>query len=222
MANASKNDDPPPRELVEGLRKLREEARRDPEPRPELPPRNAEPSLVKPLPSLRELYSDPAPRSPDRETLNASWNAVELARAARSAGLFRRLTAPFGRWIARVVASFTGPVAEKQVEWNSAQVRFDNELVEYLDARLDGLSQNYDRVLGLHGKRMEEIDERHLILQQELIRHVHDLVERIEFVFESAEQNHLYLEATLRETREELDALRKRIDSMVRTPSGND
>jgi hypothetical protein len=105
-----------------------------------------------------------------------------------------------------------GPLVERQERFNSAQVRFDNALVEYLDARLDRLSAHYDRVLGLDGKRMEEIDERHLILQQELIRHVHDLVERIEFVFESAEQNHLYLEGMLRETKEELAALIARWD----------
>ncbi len=99
---------------------------------------------------------------------------------------------------------------------NSAQVRFDNELVRYLDERLDRMSRHYDEVLGLHGRRMGEIDERHLILQEELIRHVHDLVERIEFVFESAEQNHLYLEGMLRENREELQRLSDRLASLAR------
>jgi hypothetical protein len=97
-------------------------------------------------------------------------------------------------------------------------VRFDNEIVQYLDERIDRLSRHYDSVLGAHGKRMEEIDERHLILQQELIRHVHDLIERIEFVFESAEQNHLYLEAVVREARDELRELRKRLDEVVASP----
>lgn len=99
---------------------------------------------------------------------------------------------------------------------NSAQVRFDNELVRYLDERLDRMSRHYDHVLGLYGRRMGEIDERHLILQQELIRHVHDLVERIEFVFEAAEQNHLYLEGMLRENREELQRLSERLSSLAK------
>ncbi len=99
---------------------------------------------------------------------------------------------------------------------NSAQVRFDNELVRYVDDRFDRMSGHYDRVLGLHGRRMEEIDERHLILQQELIRHVHDLVARIELVFEAAEQNHLYLEGTLRETREELTKISERLKALER------
>jgi hypothetical protein len=102
-------------------------------------------------------------------------------------------------------------LAERQTEMNSAQVRFDNEIVSYIDERLDRMSRHYDRVLGLHGRRMEEIDERHLILQQELVRHVHDLVARIDLTFEAAEQNHLYLEGMLREAREELSKIEARL-----------
>jgi hypothetical protein len=45
---------------------------------------------------------------------------------------------------------------------------------------------------------------------------VHDLVARIELVFEAAEQNHLYLEGTLRETREELSKLSARLEALER------
>ena len=37
-------------------------------------------------------------------------------------------------------------------------------------------------MLGVHGRHMGEIDERHLILQEELVAHVHDLVQRIDLV----------------------------------------
>jgi len=107
-----------------------------------------------------------------------------------------------------------GPVVERQVQMNSAQVRFDNEVVSYIDTRIDRMTSHYDQVLGLHGMRMEEIDERHLILQQELVRHVHDLVERIEFVFETAETNHLQIDGSLRETREQLRELVARIEAL--------
>ena len=46
--------------------------------------------------------------------------------------------------------------------------------MQYIDARLDRISAHYDQMLGLYGKRMEEIDERHLILQQELVANVWD------------------------------------------------
>jgi hypothetical protein len=116
-----------------------------------------------------------------------------------------------------VIRYALGPFVEHQVEMNSAQVQFDNAIVAYMDERMDRLVAHYDHVLGQHGKRMEEIDERHLILQQELIQHVHDLVKRIDFVFETAEQNHLYLEGFLRELREELGELASRMESSMTT-----
>ncbi len=127
-----------------------------------------------------------------------------------------RLLGPIRGPLRRLVRFALGSVIERQVQVNSAQVRFDNEIVQYVDERLDRVSRHYDDILGQHGKRMEEIDERHLILQQELVRHVHDLVERIEFVFETAETNHLHVEAVLRETREELKALLEKLDALSR------
>ena len=40
----------------------------------------------------------------------------------------------------------------------------------------------------MHGRHMDEIDERHLILQEELVAHVHDLVKRIDLVLAEAER----------------------------------
>ena len=44
------------------------------------------------------------------------------------------------------------------------------------------------RCSGIHGRHMGEIDERHLILQEELVAHVHDLVKRIDLVLAEAER----------------------------------
>jgi hypothetical protein len=121
---------------------------------------------------------------------------------------------PLRRPLRRLLRFAWGPLINRQEELNSAQVKFNNELVEYIDARLDRISAHYDHMLGLYGRRMEEIDERHLILQQELVRHVHELVKRIDFVFETAEQNHLYLEGMLRETREELSSIAQRMEEL--------
>jgi hypothetical protein len=165
-------------------------------PRPVSPP-NPSP----PLSRLAEAEPVPASPSPDREELNRAWN---VSTAADERGLVRSALRRFGQLV-------LGPLVERQVRMNSLQVKFDNEVVRYVDERIDRISEHYDRILGLHGKRMEEIDERHSILQQELVRHVHDLVERIDFVFESTEQNHLYLEGMLRELREELTKLAVRL-----------
>jgi hypothetical protein len=197
-------------DLVGGLRSAREQARLEPdEPaRPSPYPVGIPSSKPLPAPDTRETEGDLV--SPDREALNVLWDVSEPEAEAPAGAVARLVRSP----LARLVRFALGPVVERQVRMNSAQVRFDNELVRYVDERFDRLSRHYDRVLGLHGRRMEEIDERHLILQQELVRHVHDLVARIELVFEAAEQNHLYLEGTLRETREELSRIAERLASL--------
>jgi hypothetical protein len=200
-------------DLVAGLRAAREEARLDPDEPSRPAPYPVEIPSSKPLPRLETREGEGVLTSPDRDALNALWN-VSGPETEQRAGALARWLRPLRSPLARLVRFALGPVVERQVRMNSAQVRFDNELVRYLDERFDRMSRHYDRVLGLHGRRMEEIDERHLILQQELIRHVHDLVARIELVFEAAEQNHLYLEGTLRETREELSRIAERLASL--------
>ena len=177
---------------------------------------------VAPLPELSSAPSrdaSPPPSSPGRDDLNELWD-LSAADHEAPQGLLSRLLSLVRGPLNRLVRFAVGPVIERQVRMNSAQVRFDNEFVQYVDARLDRMSQHYDGVLGQHGKRMEEIDERHLILQQELVRHVHDLIERIEFVFENAETNHLYVDGMLRETREELERLVERLEALAQ--SGQD
>jgi len=58
---------------------------------------------------------------------------------------------------------------------------------------------------------MEEIDQRHLILQEEVVAHVHDLVQRIDLVLAEAERGRLSLELALRELRQRLVQLEERL-----------
>lgn len=209
-------------ELTEGIRSQREHERGESRGARTERPSGVEPARTHPplgpIPSGPRSADEalaPPPESPAREALNARWD-VGAAMAEPPAGRFGRLLSVFRGPLQKLVRFALGPVVERQVEMNSSQVQFDNEIVRYLDERMDRVSRHYDAILGLHGKRMEEIDERHLILQQELIRHVHDLVQRIEFVFESAEQNHLYLEGMLRETKQELSRLIERLEQLER------
>ena len=180
---------------------MRERARSDAEPRAPLPEPVRTAPAPEPLPGLVAADPSPLASSPDRAALNEAW---DVAIEGGEGGLLRSA-------LRRLRRLLLGGVTERQVRMNSLQVKFDNEVVSYIDARMDRMSGHYDEVLGLHGKRMEEIDERHRILQEELVRHVHDLVERIDFVFESTEQNHLYLEGMLRELREELTKLEEKL-----------
>lgn len=198
--------------VVEALRAVRREARSEPTARLQPPPGPATAGSAKPLGSMPESRAPSSGTSPDRRVLNEKWN-VSATLEIPPQGRLGRFLAPLRRPLQKLIRFSLGPLVEHQTEWNSAQVKFDNELVTYVDERMDRMTAHYDRVLGLHGKRMEEMDERHLILQQELIQHVHDLVKRIDFVFETAEQNHLYLEGMLREVREELQAIAERLSS---------
>ncbi len=210
MSPTEPTEDEQRRELVDSLRSVRDGARDARETRPSLPEQVDATKTTAALPKIAVEDTSENVSSPARDDLNSLWNVA----GAKPQGFLGKLFSTWRRLLQRFAL---GPVVERQVQMNSAQVRFDNEVIEYVDARLDRMARHYDEVLGLHGKRMEEIDERHLILQQELIRHVHDLVERIEFVFETAETNHLQIDASLRETREELKDLVKRLETLAAT-----
>jgi hypothetical protein len=112
-----------------------------------------------------------------------------------------------GRFVRRLLA----PLFDSQNAFNSSQVQLDNALLSYLDERLDVTRRHYDRVLGAHERHLADIDERHLILQEELVVHVHDLVERIDLVLAEAEKGRLSLEFALRDVRSRLARLEERL-----------
>jgi hypothetical protein len=103
------------------------------------------------------------------------------------------------------------PFIEAQTTHNSHQVQLDNRILDYVAARFDHTHAHYDRVLGLHGRHMQEIDERHLILQEELVAHVHDLVKRTDLVLAEAERGRMSLAFQLRELRSRLAQLEARL-----------
>jgi hypothetical protein len=137
---------------------------------------------------------------PDNAALNEGWRV----RDAPGGGGWRRLLA---RGLARLLAR----VLDAQESFNSRQVQFDNALLDYIDARLEATHRHYDDVLGLHGRHMGEIDERHLILQEELVAHVHDLVRRVDLVLAEAERGRISLERDLRELRDRVRRLEEQL-----------
>ena len=189
------------RDVAEELRRVREEVRRRarleggrpgsappaPEIRlPEAPPREEPPA------------PDPLPPPPDATGVNESWRA-EPPSPAGAGRVFRRL-------LDRLLA----PRFEAQRSFNARQVQLDNVLLGYIEKRFAATHRHYDRVLGLHGRHLGEADERHLILQEELVVHVHDLVKRIDIVLAEAERGRLSLEAALEEVRAALRGLEER------------
>jgi hypothetical protein len=157
---------------------------RPPEPAPSEPPAPAQPPLVR----------------PDGTAVNSEWQATPQ----------RELPGWRGR-LGRFLSRLLEPSQEAQVAFNSHQVQFDNATLDYIDARFDQTHRHYDDVLGLQGRHLREIDERHMILQEELVAHVHDLVRRIDLVLSEAERGRLGLEFALRDLQERLSRLEERL-----------
>ena len=188
--------------IAEELRRVRDAVRDrallERDPRSPLPP----PAPVRAperMPPLPEPAPEAAPPRPDNAALNAMWRILDAPR--------RSLRGLLGRLGGRRA----GAALRRQQDFNARQVQFDNELLAYVEARLDATHRHYDRVLGLHGNHMGEIDERHLILQEELVAHVHDLVKRIDLVLGQAERGRLGLESALKDLRARVEELEERL-----------
>jgi len=163
-----------------------------PQPRPLQP---AQPVPMEPPPAVETV-----PRNPDGRGVNDAWDVAKVPLGGGWRG-----------WLARALRRLLGPQLDAQLAFNSRQVQLDNELLAHLDARFAHTHRHYDAVLGIHGRHMQEIDERHLILQEELVAHVHDLVKRIDLVLSEAERGRLSLEFALRDLRSRLTRLEERL-----------
>lgn len=184
--------------VAEELRRIRDEVRE----RSLLvePPGAPAPRAVRPaerVPTETPAAPGPAPVMPDLGPVNQTWNVAAVA--------------PGGGLLGRLLRRFLSPLFDAQTSFNSRQVQLDNTLFEYLDARLAATHRHYDGVLGIHGRHMADIDERHLILQEELVAHVHDLVKRIDLVLGESEKGRLSLEFALRDVRTRLARLEERL-----------
>jgi hypothetical protein len=153
--------------------------------------------LADPLPST--AAARPEAVRPDNAAVNRLW-PLPLTHVPR--GLAGRLFA----FLQRVL----GPAWDAQREFNSRQVQLDNEILDYIDRRFERTHQHYDRVLGDYGQHAHDVDARHLILQNELVAHVHDLVKRIDLVLAESERGRVSLDAALRDVRARLHRLEER------------
>jgi hypothetical protein len=152
-----------------------------------------------PVPAERVSPEVPPPERPDAGDVNRLWKAE----APAEGGAWGRLR--------RLVETLLGPRLLAQVAWNAKQVQLDNALLDYVDARLAHTHHHYDGVLGLVGRHLGEADERHLILQEELVAHVHDLAQRIDLVLAEGERARVSLEFALQDLRERVRRLEERL-----------
>ena len=190
--------------VADEIERIREAARTAP-----VPVRGSDEVLppVKPVPSPRGVEpiaapSAPAatPTRPDNGAVNRLWS---LPIAAPPRGLAGRLFGFLRRGLA--------PLWDAQSTFNSRQVQLDNDILAYVDARFEQTHRHYDGVLGHYGQHLTEVDQRHLILQNELVAHVHDLVKRIDIVLAESERGRVSLESSLRDLRTRLVQLEERL-----------
>jgi hypothetical protein len=188
-------------QVAEELRRVREAVRaralhESPTVLPGAPPVRL-PGPMPPAAAPKPILAIPRP---DNAALNEGWRVRE---AAGGGGWRRLLARGLGRVLVRLL--------DAQESFNSRQVQFDNALLDYIDGRLEATHRHYDDVLGGQGRHMGEIDERHFIVQEELVAHVHDLVRRIDLVLGEAERGRIGLERELREIRDRVRQLESRL-----------
>jgi hypothetical protein len=135
------------------------------------------------------------PVPPDAAAVNQAWPA-EAAPRRGLVGLLQR-----------VVLRLLGGRLEAQRTWNAHQVRLDNDLLRYVEERFAATHRHYDRLLGREGRRLDDVDERHVLLERELVVHVQDLARRIDVVLAESSRGRAGQELVLADLRSRLERL---------------
>jgi len=163
------------------------------------------PLALRPAAARRPQTPPPAeavPAPPDASAVNEAW----LVEGEPRRGLLGFVDRALGRLL--------GGRFEAQRTWNAHQVRLDNELLRYVEERFAATHRHYDRLLGREGQRLDEVDERHVLLERELVAHVQDLVRRIDLVLGETSRGRAGQELVLADLRARLarleEALRRR------------
>jgi len=152
------------------------------------------PEVGRPGASAVPAWAPPAP--PDLKAVNESWTAGgEMARG-RLAGL---------------VDGSIEKSRQAQIRFNSDQVRLDNALVTWIAEHFAATHRHYDTVIASLQERMNDIDTRHLELERELVRHVHEMAQRIDVVLGEGEKGRVAHESALRALRERLRLLEEKL-----------
>jgi hypothetical protein len=144
-----------------------------------------------------------APPSPDGTAAPSATAVNELWRADPAGGR---------SGLAAALERLLSPRLSAQRDWNAAQVRLDNELLRWVEDRFAATHAHYDALLGALGHRLDEADERHRRLEEELVVHVRELVRRVDIATAEASRGRAALELELEDLRARLARLERALE----------
>ena len=121
--------------LAAEVREVRERARETVPVEPASLPEASAARTPEPVPPLEAVAPVAQTPRPDNTELNRLWETAPAAEGF------------WGR-VRRALRAFAG----RQQAFNSRQVQFDNDLLAYVDARLDRTHTHYDAVLGAYAR----------------------------------------------------------------------
>jgi hypothetical protein len=174
------------------------------------------PGAPAPAPAPAPGTPTAAAQAPAQEPVAAAPPTAPAPPAPPDAGeVNERWRAPGGGALGPLLERLLGGRLEAQRGWNAAQVRLDNEMLRWVEARFAATHAHYDGLLGALGQRLDEADERHRRLEQELVGHVREILRRLELVAAEAVRGRAGLELQLDDLRSRLEALER---SLARRP----
>ena len=195
MPNAA--DDEARLKAADELRRVREEAQAQARPRAAALPPLRDTDAVASVDAPETPMPAPPPARPDVDD-----PAAALSHAAP--GGFRGLAF---RALRRVLL----PIVDAQIAANTRLAASQRAALDYVDARADATHRHYDAVLGQYGRQIEDANRRHVMLQADLVAHVHDLAKRIDLMIAEGERGRASLDVGLRDLRARVAKLEERL-----------
>ena len=183
---------------AEALSRAVEGAQGEDAPRPSLHLLGPEEAVTTSAPRLAVPQAPPwqPPAPPDLHAVNESWTAGGK---------------PSSGGLASLVDGGREKSREAQVKFNANQVQLDNALVAWVAQHFVSTHEHYDQIVSTMQRRMDDIDRRHIELERELVRHVHEMARRIDVVLGEGEKGRVSHEAALRSVRERLRLIEEKL-----------
>jgi hypothetical protein len=164
-----------------------------------------------PVVSPEAPSTPPAAREPGASTPGSAAAAAPPAPSAHAVNELWRAEGGSGALASLLERLLRGRLGAQR-DWNAAQVRLDNEILRWVEERFAATHVHYDALLGAIGRRLDEADERHRRLEEELVAHVRELRRRVDLADADASRGRAALELQLDDLRACLARIERALD----------